>query len=96
MSYQITNPVGAIEAVIDDNGSLNKFYSIANTLANELKVKFFGKQDDFDTLEWHFKYKGSPLKLLYNIYNGVSIMPQSVRDNALVQELAGKLSAKAA
>jgi hypothetical protein len=39
MSYQLTSPVGTLEAVIDDNCGMKKFNSIANMLLKELKVK---------------------------------------------------------
>ncbi len=94
MSYQLTNSMGTVEAVIDDNCGMKKFYSIANMLAKELRVKFTGKQDNFDSIDWDFKYKGHPLKLHYNIYNGVSISPTSSRDNGAVTELATLLEKK--
>jgi hypothetical protein len=88
MSYQLTNAYGTIEAVIDDNCGMKKFHSIANMLSLDLKVSFTDKTDDLDTIDWQFKYKGRPLKLHYNIYNGVSICPTSSRDNETVTELA--------
>jgi hypothetical protein len=94
MSYQLKNDVGTVEAVIDDNCGIKKFYSIANTLSKELKVKFLEKSDEFDSVDWNFKYKGHPLKLHYNIYNGVSICPTNVKDNEAVTELASLLEKK--
>ncbi len=95
MSYQLTTPLGAVEAVIDDNCGMKKFNSIANMLMRELKVKFLGKQDDSDTIDWHFKYKGHPLTLHYNIYNGVSVLTQNRKDNEAVSEVAKYLESKA-
>ncbi len=94
MSYQLQSQMGALEAVIDDNCGLKKFYSIANMLARELKVKFTSKEDDSATVEWHFKYKGSALTLHYNIYNGVSIYPKASKYNKFVSEVAGFLEGK--
>jgi hypothetical protein len=94
MSYQLTNSLGTIEAVIDDNCGMNKFYSIANALVREFKVKFTEKQDECDTINWLFNYKGHFLKLQYNIYNGVSICTTSNKDNAAVSELAMLLERK--
>ncbi len=94
MSYQLKNEMGTVEAVIDDNCGIKKFYSIANMLAKDLKVKFTEKQDEFDSVDWNFKYKGHPLKLHYNIYNGVSISPTNIKDNDLVTELATLLERK--
>ncbi len=87
--------MGAVEAVIDDNCGLNKFNSIANMLMRELKVKFKNKVDESDTVDWHFKYKGHPLTLHYNIYNGVSIFTQNRKDNDAVSEVAKYLESKA-
>ncbi len=95
MSYQLTTPKGAVEAVIDDNCGLKKFNSIANMLMHELKVKFSGKEDDSDTVDWHFKYKGHPLTLHYNIYNGVSIFTQNRKDNDAVNEVAKYVESRA-
>lgn len=91
MSYQLKNDSGTVEAVIDDNCGIKKFYSIANVLVSDLKVKFTEKQDMFDSIDWNFKYKGHPMKLHYNIYNGVSISPVNIRDNDAVSELATML-----
>ena len=94
MSYQLTNSSGALEAVIDDNCGMKKFYSIADVLSSELRVKFTGKQDFFDSTDWEFSYKGHPLKLHYNIYNGVSIFPHHSKANSVVTELASLLERK--
>lgn len=94
MSYEPNVPSGSFEAVIDDNCGLKKFYSIANVMARELKVKFIGKEDDSATVEWHFKYKGQPLTLHYNIYNGVSIFPKAGKPHKVVTELASFLQGK--
>ena len=95
MSYQLTTNQGAVEAVIDDNCGMKKFNSIANMLLRELKVKFLSKHDDSDTVDWNFRYKGHPLTLHYNIYNGVSIFTQSIKDNEAVNELAKYLESRA-
>lgn len=76
MCYQLKTTTGATEAVIDDNCGISKFYAIANTLSEQLKVIFLNQVDDSDTLDWDFKYKGQYLTLHYNIFNGVSILPQ--------------------
>ncbi len=94
MSYQLTSRSGNIEAVIDDNCGMTKFLSIANTLANDCKIKFTVKEDNSDTIDWFFTYKGHGLKLHYNIYNGVSICNSNYKDNAAVAELANILVKK--
>ena len=80
MCYQLKTTTGATEAVIDDNCGISKFYAIANTLAEQLQVIFFNQVDDSDTLDWDFKYKGQYLTLHYNIFNGVSILPQKSKN----------------
>ncbi len=94
MSYQLTNLSGAVEAVIDDNCGISKFNNIINMLLHELRVKFLGKEDDSDTVDWHFKYKGHPLTLHYNIYNGVSVFTQNRKNNSAVNEIAQFLEKK--
>ena len=79
MCYELKTQLGATEAVIDDNCGITKFYAIANTLAEELHVKFMNQVDDADTLDWDFKYKDQFLTLHYNVFNGVSIFPQQVK-----------------
>ena len=77
MCYHLKTNFGGTEAVIDDNCGISKFYSIAGTLADDLKVKFINQVDDADTLDWDFKYKRN-FYLHYNIFNGVSILPRQV------------------
>lgn len=92
MCYHLKTIYGGTEAVIDDNCGISKFYSIAGTLADDLKVKFINQVDDADTLDWDFKYKRSFLTLHYNIFNGVSILPQRINGvkkvNKVVEEVA--------
>lgn len=94
MSYQLTNLSGAVEAVIDDNCGISKFNNIINMLLHELRVKFLAKVDDSDTVDWHFKYKGRPLTLHYNIYNGVSVLTQNSKNNQAVDEVVKYLERK--
>ena len=94
MSYQLTSAAGHLEAVIDDNCGMKKFLSIANTLTKDCKVRFTTKEDNNETVDWFFIYKGHGLKLHYNIYNGVSICNSSYKDNKAVAELAKILEKK--
>ncbi len=92
MCYQLTTHFGGTEAVIDDNCGITKFYAIASTLANDLQVHFINQVDDTDSMDWDFKYKDQFLTLHYNIFNGVSIMPQHMKsvkkENRAVMEIA--------
>lgn len=92
MSYELKTTFGGTEAVIDDNCGISKFYAIANTLADDLQVKFLNQIDDAETLDWDFQYRGQFLTLHYNMFNGVSIYPQQPKsgskDNTAVLEVA--------
>jgi len=92
MYYHLKTNFGGTEPVIDDNCGISKFYSIAGTLADHLKVKFLNQVDDAETLDWDFKYKNILLTLHYNIFNGVSIVPHRIdsteKVNKAVTEVA--------
>lgn len=99
MCYHLKNQNGNTEAVIDDNCGISKFYAIAGTLANDLQVNFLNQVDDSESLDWDFKYKNQLLTLHYNIFNGVSIFPQHVKnvqqENNAVLEIAHFLERRA-
>ena len=74
--------------IIDDNASLQQFYMLTNQLSRNKKVRFTGKMDDADSIAWNFKYRGYPLSLQYNIYNGVTLSQQNAKDIKVVNEVA--------
>ena len=99
MSLTLRTTLGCTEAVIDGDGGLKRFYQIASILSDKLQVAFTNKEDDFDTIDWEFKFKGHNLTLHYNIYSGVSIFPTKTRDalnkdTKAVVELASVLEGK--
>jgi hypothetical protein len=99
MSLTLRTNFGCTEAVIADDGGLKQFYRVANVLSQDFDVKFSNKEDDFDTIDWEFRFKGHNLTLHYSIYNGISIFPTKTRDalskdNKAVVELAGVLEGK--
>ena len=99
MSLTLRTDFGCTEAVIDDDCGLKRFYEVANILADELKINFLNKLDDFDSLMWEFTYHGHALTLHYNIYTGISIYPRKFReaprkDNDAVVEVAKFLENK--
>lgn len=98
MFYQLKTNDGSTEAIIDDNCGISKFYAIASTLEDELKVNFTQQMDDAETVNWHFKYNGEMLVLQYNIFNGVSIYTQQhnkkTKDKDNVVEIAKFLDQK--
>jgi hypothetical protein len=77
--------------IIDENGSLQKFYLLTNQLSKTRHVRFTNKFDEADNIEWHFKYRGHQLTLQYSIYNGVTLMPQTNKDFPAANKLAVKL-----
>jgi len=96
MSLTLRNALGCTEAVIDDDGGLKRFYQIAAILSEELSLDFNSKEDDFDSIDWDFQYRGFPLRLHYNIYTGVSLFPAQTRDalkkaNQAVVDLAATI-----
>jgi len=82
-----------VSTVIDEHGSLQKFYLLTNKLSKTRYVRFTNKLDDADIIEWHFKYRGHQLTLQYDIYNGVTLMPQTSKDVPAATKLADKLKA---
>ena len=99
MSLTLRTTLGCTEAVIDDDGSLQRFYQIASILADDLKVSFINKEDDFDAINWDFQLGHHDLTLQYSIYSGISVFPTKTkdakkRDNKAVIELANVLEGK--
>ena len=78
------------EMVINENGSLEQFYRLANVLSKTRHVHFTAKEDDADILEWHFKYRGNQLALQYNIYTGVALLFNG-KDTKTANKLAVRL-----
>ena len=92
MCYHLKTNSGCTEAVIDDNCGISKFYSIASTLSDDLKVKFLNQIDDADSLDWDFKYKRIFLTLHYNIFNGVSIVPHRINSSKRVNKAVNEVA----
>lgn len=99
MSLTLRTALGCTEAVIDDDGGLNRFYQIADILSDQFQVNFVNKEDDFDAINWDFSFGKHLLTLCYSIYNGISLFPTKTkdarrRDNKAVIELANVLEGK--
>ncbi len=99
MSLTLRTALGCTEAVLDDDGNLNRFYLIADILTDDLNVQFTRKEDDFDAINWDFSFGKHLLTLCYSIYNGVSLLPTKLnearkRENQAVVELASVLEGK--
>ena len=78
------------EMVISESSNLQEFYRLANVLSKTRHVHLMSKQDDADVLEWQFKYRGNPLYLQYNIYNGVTLL-YNVKNKKTADKLAVRL-----
>ncbi len=83
------------EMVIDATGSLQKFYALTNELSKTRHVRFTGKMDEADNIEWNFKYHGSQLTLQYNVYNGLTLLLQDSKALKIASRLIGKLRSTA-
>jgi len=99
MSLTLRSTLGCTEFVIADDGGLKQFYQVADILSQDLHIRFSNKEDDFDAIDWEFRFKGHPLTLHYSIYNGISIFPTRTKDaqskdNKAVVELANALEGK--
>jgi len=97
MSVTLRTNLGSTEAVLADDGTLNLFYHIAHIVSNDLKIRFLNKEDEFDSLNWNFRYKGQSFTLHYNIYNGISIVPapgKETRNNKVLTEMAGLVESR--
>ena len=81
----------ATEQVINETGSLTEFYNLTNKLSKTRFVRFTGKNDEADIIEWCFTYRGHKLMLQYNIYKGLSLLTNNARDIKTVEKLAEKL-----
>jgi hypothetical protein len=99
MSLTLRTTLGCTEAILSEEGGLKDFYRLANILSQDFDVNFNHKEDDFDTIDWEFRYRGHNMTLHYSIYNGISLFPTKTKDaggkdNKAVVELAGMLENK--
>ncbi|MGZ3752504.1 MAG: hypothetical protein ACXVB0_13545 [Mucilaginibacter sp.] len=68
------------EIVINSNCGYEDFYKIAHALELIFNLSFSQKLKGLDSIYWDFCYKGSRLTLHYNIYAGVSILPEAIKE----------------
>jgi hypothetical protein len=99
MGLTLRTTLGCTEAIIADDGGLKRFYQVADILTGDFRINFTNKEDDFDAIDWEFKFKGHLLTLHYSIYNGISLFPTRTRDalnkdNKAVVDLANQIDAK--
>lgn len=84
----------AYSTTIDDHASLQQFYLFTDHLSSNRRVRFTGKLDEAEIIEWHFKYRGYPLTLQYDIYNGISLSQPGAKDLRAMNEVAVILKSK--
>ena len=99
MALTLRNTLGCTEAIISDDGGLKRFYQVAGILTDDFKISFTSKEDDFDAIDWQFKFKGHFMTLHYSIYNGISLFPTktnnaATKDNQAVVDLANLIGQK--
>jgi hypothetical protein len=88
---------GWTEVTVNSNCEFNDFYVIANVLETIFDITFNQKLNDFNSTTYYdFEYKGSKLVIHYNIYFGVSIFPEAlknatVKDSDMVIEISSLL-----
>ncbi|MBS1745191.1 MAG: hypothetical protein JST21_03360 [Bacteroidetes bacterium] len=78
------------EMVINESGTLQEFYRIANALGKTRHVQLMSKEDDPIMVEWHYKYRGDALSLQYSIFNGVTLVYNG-KDKKTADKLAVRL-----
>ena len=78
MPEEIMRPA---EIIIDSSCGISKFYAIANTLAEKLKVKFRNQINEVEETSWDFEYKEKEFTLHYNLFIGVTIFPLKTKDS---------------
>ena len=74
--------------------SLTDFYNLTSKLSKIRFVRFTGKEDEADCIEWSFTYRKRKFTLQYSIYNGISLFSDEVRNEKLISKLADKLQLK--
>ncbi|MBN8782563.1 MAG: hypothetical protein ABS85_02725 [Sphingobacteriales bacterium SCN 48-20] len=98
MPLTLRTELGYTEALITDDGTLREFYRTADILNQDMHIKFVSKEDDFDSLNWAFRFKGHDLTLQYSIYTGITVFPSkndaaAPKDNKAVEDFATVLKA---
>lgn len=93
-NYTTTTSSGSF-SIVEDAATLNEFYSFTRQLGNDKKVRFTGKTDDAESIDWNFTYRGRPLTLQYDIYNGISLFAHSQKDHSAAQQLVSALMNRA-
>ena len=76
------------------DSSLADFYNLTGKLSKIRFLRFTGKQDEVDSIQWTFTYRKRKFTLQYSIYNGISLSSDSAKDQKLIDKLTDKLRLK--
>ena len=74
--------------------SLADFYNLTGKLTKIRFLRVTGKLDEVDSICWTFTYRKRKFTLQYSIYNGISLLPDTQKDQKLITKLADKLHLK--
>ncbi len=87
---QTTHPATATN-ISNVGSSLSDFYNLITKLSNIRFVRFLGKEDEADSIQWTFTYRKRRFTLQYNIYNGISLLADESSNQKLLSKLLDKL-----
>ncbi len=73
------------------DSSLADFYNVIAKLSKIPFVRFTGKEDEADSIDWSFTYRKRKFTLQYSIYNGISLFSNEEKIEKLIHKLATKL-----
>ena len=77
--------------ISDVENSLAGFYNLTCKLSKLRFVRFTGKEDEADTIQWTFTYRKRKFTLQYSIYNGISLLSDNLFNQKVISKLLKKL-----
>lgn len=83
MLSSLANTKGYPVIMLSRNCDQIEFYNVATKIENLLRITFFNKINDFDSLFWDFQYRDTVLTLHFNVFLGLSIYPAKCMDCGL-------------
>ena len=86
-----TSPQAAVNNINVVDSSLADFYNVIAKLSKIPFVRFTGKEDEADCIDWSFTYRKRKFTLQYSIYNGISLFSNEEKIEKLINKLATKL-----
>lgn len=86
-----TVPAAIATNISDVENSLSGFYNLTAKLSKLRFVRFTGKEDEADTIQWIFTYRKRKFTLQYSIYNGIALLSDDSSNQKLLSKLLSKL-----